>query len=395
MDLKTNHGAPVLADPVPASQPRLVLPCSLAPYSNPLVGFASGLYLTIPRKASITGMLEDVKINGWLGSMKASSPRKKTNADFEDETDPEECDTSYDLWKVQYPSAICFFDQIATRAKGKRILLFLDYDGTLSPIVNDPDLAFMSPAMRNAVNDAAKYFSTAIISGRSRNKVFDFVRLSELYYAGSHGMDITSPAQTSDSFNSRCSSLHSTRTQGKGALFQPASRFIPMIDEVCEALANSTRGIKGTIVENNRFCCSVHYRQVDERNWPVIAQTVHDILKGYPNLRLTHGRKVLEIRPVIDWDKGKAIEFLLKSLGLSMSDDILPIYIGDDRTDEDAFKVLRKRNLGFGILVSSVPKESSASFSLKDPSEVLEFLKILTSWRKASTSEDNTSYSNI
>lgn len=80
--------------------------------------------------------------------------------------------------------------------------------------------------------------------------------------------------------------------------------------------------------------------------------------------------QVLEIRPVIDWNKGKAVEFLLESLGLADSDDVLPIYIGDDRTDEDAFEVLRRSGRGFGILVSSVPKETKASYSLRDPSEV-------------------------
>jgi trehalose 6-phosphate phosphatase len=81
--------------------------------------------------------------------------------------------------------------------------------------------------------------------------------------------------------------------------------------------------------------------------------------------------KVLEVRPVIDWNKGRAVEFLLESLGLSNKDDLLPIYIGDDTTDEDAFKVLRDGNRGFGILVSSIPKESNAFYSLRDPSEVI------------------------
>lgn len=80
--------------------------------------------------------------------------------------------------------------------------------------------------------------------------------------------------------------------------------------------------------------------------------------------------QVLEVRPVIEWNKGKAVEFLLESLGLSNNDEFLPIFIGDDKTDEDAFKVLKESNRGFGILVSSVPKESNAFYSLRDPSEV-------------------------
>lgn len=283
--------------------------------------------------------------------------------------------------QLKYPSALSSFDQITNYAKGKRIALFLDYDGTLSPIVDNPDCAFMSKAMRAAVRNVAKYFSTAIISGRSRDKVYEFVKLTELYYAGSHGMDIMAPAR-SDSDNHL---NYFTSTDHKGNLFQPATEFLPMIDEVFRSLVESVKDIKGARVENNKFCVSVHYRNVDEKSWTTIAQCVHDILKGYPRLRLTHGRKVLEVRPVINWDKGKAVEFLLESLGLKNCDDVLPIYVGDDRTDEDAFKVLREGNLGYGILVSSAPKDSKAFYSLKDPSEVMEFLKSLVTWKKSSS----------
>ncbi|PKU70260.1 putative trehalose-phosphate phosphatase F [Dendrobium catenatum] len=95
-------------------------------------------------------------------------------------------------------------------------------------------------------------------------------------------------------------------------------------------------------------------------NWTLIAQRVHDILRNYPLLHLTHGRKVLEICTIIDWNKGKAVNLLLECLGLNDRDDILPIYIGYDRTDKDVFKVLTELNSGYGILVSSVPKETNA-----------------------------------
>ncbi|XP_021803818.1 trehalose-phosphate phosphatase A-like [Prunus avium] len=69
--------------------------------------------------------------------------------------------------------------------------------------------------------------------------------------------------------------------------------------------------------------------------------------------------------------------------GLNGRDDVLPIYIGDDRTDEDAFKFLKKKKKrGYGILVSPGPKETSAFYSLKDPSEVMEFLKSLVRWKE-------------
>lgn len=377
MDLKSKT-SPILTDPPPINKSRLGIHSSMLPYSQSGAPFSS--VLTIPRKKP--GKLDDVRSNGWLDAMKSSSPpRKKILKDFNAEVVTDDGDFAYNSWMLKYPSALKCFEKIINLARGKKVVMFLDYDGTLSPIVDDPDLAFMSAEMRSAVKTIAKYFPTAIISGRNRDKVYELVGLTELYYAGSHGMDIMFPVKHTMS-NDHSDSIKSTDQQGKEVnLFQPAKEFLPMIDEVFRTLVEITKDIKGAKVENHKFCASVHYRNVDEKCWPAIAQIVHDILKDYPRLRLTHGRKVLEIRPVIDWDKGKAVEFLLDSLGLGNKDNVLPIYIGDDKTDEDAFKVLKKGNRGCGIIISSVPKESKAVFSLRDPSEVKEFLKVLVRFK--------------
>ncbi|KAF2533937.1 hypothetical protein F2Q70_00032905 [Brassica cretica] len=356
-----------------------------SPTNKPRLGssFPSGRFMMKTRKK--IPKLDDVRSNGWLEAMISSSPpRKRLVKDFNVEVAPED-DFAQRAWMLKYPSAITSFGHIAAQAKDKKIAMFLDYDGTLSPIVDDPDRAIMSDAMRAAVKDVAKYFPTAIISGRSRDKVYELVGLTELYYAGSHGMDIMTPANV----NGSPEDTNSDQQGEEVNLFQPAKEFIPVIEEVFRSLVELTKGIKGAKVENHKFCASVHYRNVDENDWPLVAQRVHDHLKQYPRLRLTHGRKVLEVRPVIEWNKGKAVEFLLESLGLSNNDDFLPIFIGDDKTDEDAFKVLREKKQGFGILVSSVPKESNAFYSLRDPSEVKKFLKTLVKWRKM---EDSTSH---
>lgn len=381
--MKSNHNSPVLTDPVPINKSRLGL--RLVPYLQQGSTFSSSaLYLTTHRRKIMPGKLEDLIASGWLDGMKSSSPQKRLNRDSDFEAVLDENETVYRNWVMKYPSALTSFEQITNFAQGKKIALFLDYDGTLSPIVDDPDCAFMSNAMRTAVKNVAKYFPTAIISGRSRDKVYEFVGLTELYYAGSHGMDILGPVRDSGSLGDHPNCIRSTDKQGKEVnLFQPASEFLPMADKVFRSLVESTKEIKGSKVENNKFCVSVHYRNVDEKSWPLIAQLVHDVLKDFPRLRLTHGRKVLEVRPVIDWNKGKAVEFLLESLELSNRDDVLPIYVGDDRTDEDAFKVLREGNRGYGILVSSIPKETNAFYSLRDPSEVMDFLKSLVRWRKS------------
>ncbi|XP_076884917.1 putative trehalose-phosphate phosphatase D [Bidens hawaiensis] len=301
------------------------------------------------------------KNTGWVEAMRASSPTRNSSDDGEKKR----------VWIMKHPSALGVFEEIMSAAKFKQIIIFLDYDGTLSPIVENPDQAYMDPQMRETVKNVAKYFPTAIVSGRSIAKVYNFVRLSELYYAGSHGMDIKGPS----------SRKHQNGKQN--VLCQPAKEFLQMMEEVYKILMEKTKGIVGANVENNKFCLSVHYRCVEEHSWNDLADRVKLVLKDYPKLKLTQGRMVLEIRPTIKWDKGNAIEFLLESLGYASSKDVLPIYIGDDRTDEDAFKVLRKRGQGFGILVSKTPKETEATYSLQEPFEVMHFLQHLVTWKRS------------
>ncbi|XP_076953120.1 putative trehalose-phosphate phosphatase F [Bidens hawaiensis] len=374
MDLSSVNASHVLADPIPINQT--------------LLGFHSSVFSCSFSKKK-PSKLDDVRSNGWLDAMQASSPpRKKMLKDLASELASNDNDLVYYSWMLKYPSALKSFHHLINRAHKKKIVIFLDYDGTLSPIVDDPNRAFMSLDMRSAVKGVAKYFPTAIISGRSRDKVYELVGLTELFYAGSHGMDIVFPAKGTIS-NSQTNYIRSTDKQGKEVnLFQPAREFIPMINEVFKTLVEVTKDIPGAFVEDHTFCTSVHYRNVDEKCWPLIAQCVHDVLKDYPRLTLTHGRKVLEVRPSIDWDKGKAVEFLLESLGLSNINDVFPIYIGDDKTDEDAFKVLREGKRGYGILVSSVPKESKAFLSLRDTLEVKEFLKSLVKWKEQMSNTD-------
>uniref|UniRef100_A0ACD5Y2Y8 Uncharacterized protein n=1 Tax=Avena sativa TaxID=4498 RepID=A0ACD5Y2Y8_AVESA len=347
-------------------------PCSgsLVPYPPPRAGPG----MTVRRKCLRAAQAElgAGLLNGLVESMRASSPtHARAAAALAAGVDEEHA-----AWMAKHPSALGKFEEIVAASKGKQIVMFLDYDGTLSPIVNDPDAAFMSETMRMAVRSVAKQFPTAIVSGRCRDKVFEFVKLAELYYAGSHGMDIKGPAKSSSGH---------AKSKAKGVLFQPASEFLPMIEQVTQRLIEETRHVRGAKVENNKFCVSVHFRCVDEKSWASLAETVKGVVREYPKLRVSQGRMVFEVRPSIKWDKGKALEFLLESLGFAECSNVLPVYIGDDRTDEDAFRMLRQRTgQGVGILVSKHPKETSASFSLQEPAEVMEFLLRLVEWKQLS-----------
>ncbi|KAG7554768.1 Trehalose-phosphatase [Arabidopsis suecica] len=307
------------------------------------------------------------RINAWVDSMRASSPTHLKSL-------PSSISSQQHLnsWIMQHPSALEMFEQIMEASRGKQIVMFLDYDGTLSPIVDDPDKAFMSSKMRRTVKKLAKCFPTAIVTGRCIDKVYNFVKLAELYYAGSHGMDIKGPAKGF--------SRHKRVKQS--LLYQPANDYLPMINEVYRQLLEKTKSTPGAKVENHKFCASVHFRCVDEKKWSELVHQVRSVLKEFPTLKLTQGRKVFEIRPMIEWDKGKALEFLLEALGFGNTNNVFPVYIGDDRTDEDAFKMLRDRGEGFGILVSKFPKDTDASYSLQDPSEVKDFLRRLVEWKQ-------------
>ncbi|KAH1233725.1 putative trehalose-phosphate phosphatase H [Glycine max] len=215
--------------------------------------------------------------------------------------------------QLHHPSALDMFDKIIDASKGKQFFMFLDYDDTLSPIVDDPDRAFMCDSV-----------FPYCYSDRQMQR-------QELYYVGSHGMDIKGPTTTSK-YNkvSELDVVHDSKAEP--ILCQPASDFLPLIDEVYQQLVEKTKSTPGALVENNKLCLSVHFRCVDEKvqtisyeiihvlqfrhsfKWSELARQVKSVLKEYPKLRLTQGRKVLEIRPTIKWDKGKALEFLLESL---------------------------------------------------------------------------------
>lgn len=229
----------------------------------------------------------------------------------------------------------------------KKLVFFLDYDGTLTPIVKRPELAVLSEDMRRVIKKLSKTCTTAIVSGRMRQDVEKLVAIENLIYAGSHGFDIKGPNIT---------------------MIEPnAEKTIPLVTKIIEELKEGLGSIEGLLIEEKKFSAAVHYRLVSEQYLSKIKTFVEDIIKKNPSLRLMYGKKVFEILPAIDWDKGKAIRWLMQALGISW-ERVQVVYIGDDTTDEDAFRMIRTR--GTGILVANSQKPSAADFQLSSPSEV-------------------------
>ena len=265
------------------------------------------------------------------------------------------------------PSALESWDEIARRLEGRRLALFLDYDGTLSPIAPRPELAVLPEPTREAVVRLAERGPVAILSGRGRDDVAALVGLENVFYAGSHGFDISGPPLAEGGPPLR----HQAGPQ--------TGETIPeKIERAAAALRHELAGVPGVLVEPKRFAVAVHYRLAADADLPRVEQAVDRVLAASEGLRKAPGKKVFELRPDLDWDKGSALLWLLETLGLDGTGFLplyLPLYIGDDVTDEDAFRVLASPpGRGIGILVAEEPRPTAATYSLRDPDEVRVFL---------------------
>ncbi|MBN1382920.1 MAG: trehalose-phosphatase [Deltaproteobacteria bacterium] len=271
--------------------------------------------------------------------------------------DGEEADRSGVIKEL--PSALDQFDQIKDRLKNRQPVVFLDYDGTLTPIVATPDQAVLNEDMRSALLTLSRSCAVGIISGRGLADIRRLVGIDDLVYAGSHGFEIAGPGNI--------------RPENSEAL-----SFMPLLDQAEGELRAKLAPIEGTLVERKKLGIAAHYRLVDSENVPAVEAAVDDMVVKHRKLRKAFGKKVFELQPAMDWNKGKALQFLLRSLKLDR-EDILPFYIGDDVTDEDAFKVLIEK--GCGIVVWDRPFPTAAGYYLKNPDEVRRFLLLLAEER--------------
>lgn len=264
------------------------------------------------------------------------------------------CDEKKVTWRSAQgvPSALQHFDEILSRLRGKQCLVFLDYDGTLTPIVDRPELAVLSQDMRDTLRLLSRHCPVGIISGRDRKDVTHLVNLDSLIFAGSHGFDIAGP-------------------EGLELHHEVGSQFFSTLDEAEADLRNRLESVSGSLIERKKFSMAVHYRLVEVENVPRVEHAVSQVLSTFPTLRRSEGKKVIEIQPRLDWDKGKALLWLLDGLDWK-EHNYYPIYIGDDLTDEDAFRALT--DIGTGIVVEEGYRFSSAHYSLQNPSEVQNFL---------------------
>ncbi|MCY4599591.1 MAG: trehalose-phosphatase [Acidobacteria bacterium] len=229
-------------------------------------------------------------------------------------------------------------------------VVFLDYDGTLTPIVARPELATLSAGMRESIGRLAARLPVAIVSGRDVAVVAELVGIDGPAYVGSHGLDITGFG-------------------GGEPRREVAREFVPQLDAAEGELRRATAGIAGVLVERKRFSVATHVRLAASGERGRVEEIVEQVGRAHPSLRRERGKMVFELRPDIDWDKGRAVCWLLDAMGRERSS---ALFIGDDLTDETAFRALAGR--GLGIVVSETDRDTAADLRVANPSEVLTLL---------------------
>ncbi len=250
--------------------------------------------------------------------------------------------------------ALQAFERLADWLGGRRPAIFLDYDGTLTPIVDDPAAAELAPPMRERLRAVARHCLVAVISGRDLADVRQRVDLPGLYYAGSHGFEIVGPG-------------------GSSVRLEKGEQYLPALDRAHDELQRRLGDIDGLLLERKRFSLAVHYRRCAPDRVEGIEQAVDEVAEAQ-GLRRSEGKKLFELQPPVEWDKGHAVRWLMELLEVDPA-RTPPLYIGDDRTDEDAFRALADD--GLGILVGEAPQRSAAAYRLEDPAAVGRFLERL------------------
>jgi len=236
----------------------------------------------------------------------------------------------------------------------RQVLFFSDFDGTLVPIRNRPTECSLDPALRENLASLAKLDRVAIgiVSGRNLSDLIARVGLDGLAYAGNHGHEIQGP-----DFSFREPFAVHSRAK---------------LDRLVKEIDRGLTGIAGAWIEHKGLTASVHYREVEQAAIPRVIDVVHQVAAAALDARqfvLRRGKAVLEVRPAVDWNKGKAVCWLVDQL--SSADGMpLSIYLGDDDTDEDVFAALPS-----GVTIRVGESDNTlAKYSLRDPLEVSSFV---------------------
>ncbi len=173
-----------------------------------------------------------------------------------------------------------------------------------------------------------------------------------VWVAGSHGFDLAGP-------------------DGSRTELAEARAHLGALEAATDDLERSLAGVPGAWVERKRFAVAAHFRQVEDARVPEVEAAVDQVVETRAGLRKTGGKRIFEVRPDIAWDKGTAVWSLFDRVGLRRG-EVLAVFIGDDLTDEDAFRALGDD--GIGIVVADEARPTEADERLGTPDDVRRFL---------------------
>ncbi len=254
--------------------------------------------------------------------------------------------------------AMQVYGQLKELVTRRRLVVFLDFDGTLSDITAHPESAALVDGAAEALGALAAQCPVAVLSGRDPADLRERVKVDGVWYAVNHGFELIAPDGTPRE--------------------SAAAGVIANVARVARRLAETLGDISGMVLEHKRFAVAVHYRNVDPADVERVIAAVHNFGRS-EGLPIATGRKVIELRPNTEREKGTTLSWLLEQIepgdGATGADAVLPIYIGDDITDEDAFDAVQFD--GVGIVVrhdEHGDRPSAAMFSLESPSAVAEFI---------------------
>lgn len=250
----------------------------------------------------------------------------------------------------QLPDAAAALGLLADR----RPAVFYDFDGTLSDIVDDPDAARPVTGAVEALRRLAAQCPVAVLSGRDLADVTTRLGVPGIWYAGSHGFELTAP-------------------DGTHHQNEDAAAAVPVLEQAAAELRERLGSIPGVMVEHKRFGVAAHYRNAARDRVGEVAAAVRAAGRR-DALRVTTGREVIELRPDVDWDKGKTLRWVIDHLSEADPGPLLPVYLGDDITDEDAFDAIAHD--GVPILVrhnEDGDRATAARFALDSPARAAEF----------------------
>lgn len=244
-------------------------------------------------------------------------------------------------------------DSFRKIAGKRRIFLFLDYDGTLVPIKSSPELAILRPSRRHTLERLSRRIPVCIVSGRALTDIRKMVGIKDIAYIGNHGLEML--------------------CRGRRWVHPEAKMIRPLIKKTLDVIREKSGEWPGLLIEDKGLTGSIHYRRLTATLPKGLREIIENEVRSRSHkLKLTEGKKVFEIRPNIDWNKGEGVRELGHRLDARRRD--LRIYIGDDQTDEDAFGVLGKDDLT--ILVGK-KRSSLARSRLTDVNAVWKFLAAL------------------